>query len=179
MPKTPKSKPFLVLPLLETEILERTSPNIFDMPMKNPGLHLFTKTWPASKKSKEIDENKRPLTATLDKPTILDIRLIGKIDMSKIRKEFLNISNLCRMPLLIKKAKNSKLRRPLSLPPTDIVKKKKITSYGDDVSAGEEESTRSVKVTGKYASKLGKINGKRTVNGCDNNNNNNHSQNFR
>lgn len=95
---------------------------------KNSGLKLFTKTWPLKRDKKtEDEERKRPLTATLEKPTILDIRFmgmlrfffcryyilffLGKIDMSIIRKEFLNISNLCRLPLVIKKKGNT--RRPL------------------------------------------------------------------
>ncbi|CAH1285433.1 unnamed protein product [Diabrotica balteata] len=175
MPHKPKSKPFLVLPLLESDLLERTSSNLLDMPTKNPGLHLFTKTFPSHKKRKDSDENKRPLTATLEKPTILDIRLIGKIDMSKIRKEFLNISNLCRLPILLKKSKNSKPHRPLSLPPPAIEKKKKAKD-SDDLSilsmGEEEESTQSVRVTGRHASKLKSITGKRTVKTCDDNNNN-------
>ncbi|XP_050513946.1 zinc finger protein 474-like isoform X3 [Diabrotica virgifera virgifera] len=175
MPHKPKSRPFLVLPLLESDLLERASPNLLDMPTKNPGLHLFTKTFPSHKKRKDSDENKRPLTATLEKPTILDIRLIGKIDMSKIRKEFLNISNLCRLPILLKKSKNSKPHRPLSLPPPAIEKKKKAKD-ADDLSilsmGEEEESTQSVRVTGRHASKLKSINGKRTVKTCDDNNNN-------
>ncbi|XP_072398550.1 uncharacterized protein [Diabrotica undecimpunctata] len=173
MPHKPKSKPFLVLPLLESDVLiERTSPNLLDMPTKNPGLPLFTKTFPSHKKRKDSDENKRPLTATLEKPTVLDIRLIGKIDMSKIRKEFLNISNLCRLPILLKKSKNSKPHRPLSLPPPAIEKKKKAKDL-DDLSMGEEEeSTQSVRVTGRHASKLKSITGKRTVKTCDDNNNN-------
>lgn len=45
---------------------------------KNSGLKLFTKTWPLKRDKKtEDEERKRPLTATLEKPTILDIRFMG------------------------------------------------------------------------------------------------------
>ncbi|XP_025831432.1 uncharacterized protein LOC108742023 [Agrilus planipennis] len=44
-------------------------------------------------------DQERPLTATLEKPQVLDIKYLGKIDMSLMRKEFLTISNLCRLPL--------------------------------------------------------------------------------
>ncbi|CAG9858010.1 unnamed protein product [Phyllotreta striolata] len=153
-----KPKPFLVLPLSQSELPARFSPEIFEMPTKRPGLRLFAKS------SKKPVENNRPLTATLDKPVVLNVRLIGKIDMSKIRKEFLNISNLCRLPLTISKLKNITLSRPLSLPPAAMEKKK--------ILANDESNhcARNVKVTGRNASKLGK-NEIKTPNGCDNNNN--------
>lgn len=137
------------------------------MPTKNPGLHLFTKTWHANKKIKDPEENKRPLTATLEKPTVLNIRLIRKIDMSKIRKEFLNISNLCRLPMLLQ---HCKPHRPPSLPPPVINKKKNNKSDIDDVSV-EEESIKSDRIDGRRASKLKSITRQRTVKTCDNNNN--------
>ncbi|XP_056636332.1 zinc finger protein 474-like [Diorhabda sublineata] len=138
------------------------------MPTKNPGLHLFTKTWHTNNKLKEVEENKRPLTATLDKPTVLDIRLIRKIDMSKIRKEFLNISNLCRIPMLLH---NCKPHRPRSLPPPIMNKKNKNKSDIDDTSV-EEESIKSDRIAGRRASKLKSITVQRTVKNCDKNNNN-------
>ncbi|GJQ80799.1 putative cactus-binding C-terminus of cactin protein [Trypoxylus dichotomus] len=84
-----RKSPFLVLPKIEVE-----------MPAKNPGLRLFTKTWQPHHNNHQRDtETSRPLTATLEKPQILDINLVTKIDMSLIRKEFLCIANLCRVPL--------------------------------------------------------------------------------
>ncbi|KRT84970.1 hypothetical protein AMK59_1578, partial [Oryctes borbonicus] len=90
-----RKSPFLVLPKIEVE-----------MPAKNPGLRLFTKTWkphhhPQHRNHHNQNEldTARPLTATLEKPQILDIDLVTKIDMSLIRKEFLCIANLCRVPL--------------------------------------------------------------------------------
>lgn len=41
----------------------------------------------------------RPSTATLERPHLLDIDLLHRLDMSLVRKEFLCITNLCRMPL--------------------------------------------------------------------------------
>lgn len=72
------------------------------MQPKNKKLKLFTKSWPPkskSQKNKNAEEHERPLTATLDKPQILDIRLIGKIDMSLITKEFFTLTNIVRVPL--------------------------------------------------------------------------------
>ncbi|XP_017776309.1 PREDICTED: zinc finger protein 474-like isoform X2 [Nicrophorus vespilloides] len=85
-PKENHTKTFLVLPLVASN----------EEMTRNPGLRLFTKTWPS--KDKDV-ENKRPQTATLERPQILDIRLATKIDMSLLRKEFLTITNLCRIPL--------------------------------------------------------------------------------
>ncbi|KAG5867483.1 hypothetical protein JTB14_037682 [Gonioctena quinquepunctata] len=145
------------------------------MPSKNPGLNLFIKTWPPKSKTKNNDseEIKRPLTATLEKPSILDIRLVGKLDMSKIRKEFLNMSNLCRMPMLLKSPRSSKPQRPLSLPPTKRSKKKKGVSDPED-SWEDEESTRSSKLPKKQKAKLKPTDSKKTVKAvkcCDSNNN--------
>ncbi|XP_050305951.1 uncharacterized protein LOC126743062 isoform X2 [Anthonomus grandis grandis] len=117
---------------------------------KNCGLKLFTKTWPlkrgknANKTEHEERKHQRPLTATLDKPTILDIRFMGKIDMSTVRKEFLNISNLCRLPLVLKpKEKNN--GRPLSLLGTETrnkttKKKRKKLDPNEDSHEDEESS---------------------------------------
>lgn len=41
----------------------------------------------------------RPQTATLERPRILDVTLLGKIDMSLTRKGLLSISSLCIAPL--------------------------------------------------------------------------------
>ncbi|KAI4466974.1 zinc-finger of a c2hc-type [Holotrichia oblita] len=106
-----RKSPFLVLPKIEV-LCKDKPPSISEMPSKNPNLRLFTKTWPIHQNphhhhhhqqhlnhnQKEI-ESARPLTATLEKPQILDINLVTKIDMSLIRKEFLCIANLCRVPL--------------------------------------------------------------------------------
>lgn len=115
------------------------------MPRKT-GLKLFLKTWPLKKSSngdeEKAEENRRPLTATLEKPTILDIRYVGKIDMSLIRKEFLSITNLCRIPLVIqtskidnslKESSSIVIKRPLSLPPPRLrrPKTKKIKSKNE------------------------------------------------
>jgi len=49
---------------------------------KNPGLKLFTKTWPLKGNKKINKDEERPLTATLEKPTILDIRYMSKFSIS-------------------------------------------------------------------------------------------------
>lgn len=49
---------------------------------KNPGLKLFTKTWPLKGNKKINKDEERPLTATLEKPTILDIRYMSKFSFS-------------------------------------------------------------------------------------------------
>ncbi|XP_074032606.1 uncharacterized protein isoform X2 [Leptinotarsa decemlineata] len=165
--KTYQTKPFLILPLLDSDLVDRIPK---EMPTKNPGLNLFIKTWPPKSKHKDNDceENKRPLTATLEKPTILDIRLMGKIDMSKIRKEFLNISNLCRMPIILKGPKVTKPHRPLSLPPAKKTKKKQ--SDPDD-SWEDEESSRSSKLPKKRIARLKPGEVKKVAKCCDTNNN--------
>jgi hypothetical protein len=76
------------------------------------GIHLGPKTvdvssatWPKMKRSEsgsgDIDVARivRPQTATLERPRILDVTLLGKIDMSLTRKGLLSISNLCIAPL--------------------------------------------------------------------------------
>ncbi|XP_021938148.1 uncharacterized protein LOC110838834 isoform X2 [Zootermopsis nevadensis] len=76
------------------------------------GIHLVPKTvdassatWPKMKMSDsgsgDIDVARiiRPQTATLERPRILDVTLLGKIDMSLTRKGLLSISNLCIAPL--------------------------------------------------------------------------------
>ncbi|CAH1954729.1 unnamed protein product [Acanthoscelides obtectus] len=112
-------KPFLVLPSIADRYSADKIEEPVKMPLKNPaGLKLFTKRTNIKKRED------RPLTATLEKPMILDIRFIGLIDMSKVTKEFLNIPNLCKMPLLINK-KPVKVARPLSLPPAQRFKTKR------------------------------------------------------
>nr|CAH7729589.1 unnamed protein product [Callosobruchus chinensis] len=114
-----KCKPFLVLPWIVNEYFTDKKEEQLKMPVKNPtSLKLFTKRTNIKKRED------RPLTATLEKPMVLDIKFIGLIDMSKVRKEFLNISNLCKMPLLINK-KPVKIARPLSLPPAQKYKTKR------------------------------------------------------
>ncbi|KAJ9594904.1 hypothetical protein L9F63_013795, partial [Diploptera punctata] len=91
------------------EILLRCSDNDYQMSL---GIHLNPKTidissatWPKMKRSDsnngEVDVARiiRPQTATLERPRILDVTLIGKIDMSLTRKGLLSISNLCVAPL--------------------------------------------------------------------------------
>jgi hypothetical protein len=76
------------------------------------GVHLSPKTteissstWPKMKRSEsnsgDVDVARivRPQTATLERPRILDVTLLGKIDMSLTRKGLLSISNLCIAPL--------------------------------------------------------------------------------
>lgn len=140
-----KCRPFLVLSVIEKDFTEKPQEILPKMPVKNPGLNLFIKTWPPklkNKTTKEQEENKRPLTATLEKPLILDVRLAKKIDMSKIKKEFLNISAICRMPLILK---SKKAFRPLSLPPPEKkkTKKKKTTDTEDNCEDEESISIRS------------------------------------
>lgn len=134
----PKPRPFLVLPLLESP---KSEP---EMPPKT-NLKLFTKT---KKTNDKNNENERPLTATLEKPTILDIRFITKIDMSLMRKEFLSITNLCRIPLKARK-KNFDRKliqpRPLSLPSTQKRKRSKKAETSDD--SWEDDSVASARKT--------------------------------
>ncbi|KAF5269813.1 hypothetical protein FQR65_LT05859 [Abscondita terminalis] len=91
------------------------------MRKKKPNLKLNT-TIDASvnKENKDESDSERPSTATLEKPQILDIKFIRKIDMSLIKKEFLSITNLCRVPLTVIKVfdKTGTCERPLSLPST-------------------------------------------------------------
>lgn len=65
-----------------------------------------TGTWPL-KGSKR--RRPRPLTATLAKPRLLDITLLGKIDMSLMRKELLSVYRLMRMP--IERVSDKKLKK--------------------------------------------------------------------
>lgn len=144
-----KGKPFLVLSVIQSDLPVKTDEILPKMPVKNeknPGLNLFIKTWPPKlkrKTNKEQEEKKRPLTATLEKPLILDVRLAKKIDMSKIRKEFLNISTICRMPIMLK---SKKVLRPLSLPPPEkkTSRKKKMTDTEDNCEDDESVSIRSI-----------------------------------
>lgn len=162
--KTPK--PFVVLPLIEIT-------NSDKMTKKKPNLKLFTKTWPPRKNENKAKTEDRPLTATLEKPQILDIRFIGKIDMSLIRKEFLSIANLCRNPLTITKvskkaAVNNRRRnvinRPLSLPSCDgkltVTRRVKRPETSED-SWEDEESSSSQAQSAKSSSNISKINVKK------------------
>lgn len=76
------------------------------------GIHFSPKTtdgisatWPKMKRSEsgsgdtDVASIVRPQTATLERPRILDVTLLGKIDMSLTRKSLLSISNLCIAPL--------------------------------------------------------------------------------
>lgn len=176
-----RNKPFLVLPSIDTE-----------MP-KNSSLKLFTKTWPPKTKNEESDvENRRPLTATLEKPIVLDIKYIGKLDMSLMRKEFMSLTNLCKLPLnvlnvnKVKRCKNSvqdrklkKVMRPLSLPSQEKKKKKKPVKLGasddswEDVSSrsSEVQSAKKVKNVGKNCSQTEPKNLKASEDKNDANNN--------
>lgn len=138
-----RCKPFLVLPTVEKDSVDKSQEDLITMTNKNTGLKLFTKTWTPKRdhKTKKVEEQPRPLTATLEKPMILDISLVGKIDMSKIRKEFLNISNLCKVPLIIKSRNVIKVNRPLSLPPPEKHKNKKKRISDAEDSFEDEEST--------------------------------------
>ncbi|CAG9766422.1 unnamed protein product [Ceutorhynchus assimilis] len=116
--------------------------NFFLKMPKNTNLKLFTKTWPL-KRDKKDEERKRPLTATLEKPSILDIKFLGKIDMSLVRKEFLNITNLCKLPLIIKKKADS--CKPLRLLGSEThnkkTKKKRKKFEPNEDSHEDEESS--------------------------------------
>lgn len=165
-PKSSRS-PFLVLPKIETLYAEKT-PLKSDMPVsKNPGLRLFTKTWRPQKEIEE--EHERPLTATLERPQILDVELATKIDMSLIRKEFLCIANLCRVPLntlTVTRAKrktcsnptpNRQYRapnRPLSLPGGKVQLKKSSRRPCTSEDSWEEDRSSS----SHTCSKLNKLN---------------------
>lgn len=119
---------------------------------KRRTLRLFTKVTPPKDKENDTEDERRPLTATLEKPTILDISFIDKIDMTLMRKEFFS---LCRLPLTIslKKIKANPKEliikrpvRPLSLPASNkpwVAKRTK--NYDTSEDSVEEESTRSVK----------------------------------
>lgn len=67
-----------------------------------------TGTWPL-KGSKR--RRPRPLTATLAKPRLLDITLLGKIDMSLMRKELLSVYRLMRMPIERVNVSEKKLKK--------------------------------------------------------------------
>ncbi|XP_077299498.1 uncharacterized protein LOC143920494 [Arctopsyche grandis] len=69
--------------------------NFFDE--KPSDLETETETWPL--KSTNNKKRPRPLTATLAKPRLLDITLLGKIDMSLMRKELLSVYRLMKMPI--------------------------------------------------------------------------------
>lgn len=105
---------------------------------KRKPLKLFTKTW--QPKDKQEEEPQRPLTATLEKPTILNISFIDKIDMTLMRKEFFALSNLCRLPLTINLKKTQKQHqeicrkptRPLSLPASEIKRNCKKSNSEDE-----------------------------------------------
>lgn len=74
------------------------------MKKKRPNLTLFTRRRLIESDADDDDDKSettkdRPLTATLDKPKVLNVSLLGQIDMTLIRKEFLlTITNLCRAP---------------------------------------------------------------------------------
>lgn len=67
-------------------------------------------SWPKLKRfqgsvnKERKEEYPRPRTATLERPRVLNISLIGKIDMTRLtRKGLLSISNLCIAPLEAKR----------------------------------------------------------------------------
>lgn len=68
-------------------------------------IDISSATWPKMKRSEAISGNVdvarivRPQTATLERPRILDVTLLGKIDMTLMRKGLLSISSLCMAPL--------------------------------------------------------------------------------
>ena len=91
------------------ELLNEDSVNCNQMSL---GIHLSPKTidissatWPKMKRSEASSGNidvariVRPQTATLERPRILDVTLLGKIDMTLMRKGLLSISSLCMAPL--------------------------------------------------------------------------------
>lgn len=84
--------------------------------MPNKRLNLFIKTWPPPKTKTNIE---RPLTATLDKPSVLNINFINKIDMTRMGEELLAIRNLCLIPVngdnwIDGKKQENTRKRPLS-----------------------------------------------------------------
>lgn len=131
-------RPFLVLPLLEAE---RSASADSSMPTETivtqsqiPCLATMstsrTGTWPPklklkfkkrdatnNKKSTGSDNSvqlERPLTATLERPELLNINLLDKLDMSLVRKEFLCITNLCKNTVSVSLiAKTPAVRRTL------------------------------------------------------------------
>lgn len=76
-------------------------------------------TWPPPPRRPHA---RRPSTATLERPVLLDIGLLDKLDMSLVRKEFLCITNLCRSPI----------SRVSSLPASPRVKIKKLETKGEN-----------------------------------------------
>lgn len=116
---------------------------------KRPGLKVITTSWVPKGRTKD---DGRPLTATLDEPKVLDAKFAGKVDMSLLRKEFLNISNLCRVPATAKLHKKSGLYgrrrngRPRSLPGGEkvaVAKRSKRVESNED-SWEDDESTVSL-----------------------------------
>ncbi|XP_067001973.2 uncharacterized protein [Anabrus simplex] len=109
----------LVLPQIFTDTNEHRAKAYFNVCLNSIspksmslGIHVGTKksgrnsaTWPKMKKivaSEPEDPDRyhpRPQTATLERPRILNIALLGKIDMSLTRKGLLTISNLCLTPI--------------------------------------------------------------------------------
>lgn len=115
------------------------------MRKKKPNLKLITNTNPSvNKENKDVCDSDRPLTATLEKPQILDIKFIRKIDMSLIRKELLSITNFCRVPLTVIKVfdKTGICERPLSLPSTSDKLSTSKTSKRSKTSLSTNENYR-------------------------------------
>lgn len=122
------------------------------MKKKKPNLTLFIKTWPPHQKENKAIKDERPLTATLEKPQILDIRFIEKIDMSLVRKEFLCLTNLCRMPpaipVLSLKLK-AKDQRPLSLPSSQRSISSKLCKSSEKEEETKDKNSTPSKVNSK------------------------------
>lgn len=144
----------------------------------NHGLRLFTKTWP--KKTSDININnelnsehddnddeynrERPLTATLERPQVLDAKYMDQIDMSLIRKEFLAVATICRVPLsninraatTVRKSRHRtaiiERRRPLPVtksPGEKSKKQRKHETLSEAEASWEDESLSSGRETGK------------------------------
>lgn len=91
-------------------------------------------TWPLKNEKRRRPRRPRPLTATLERPRLLDIALQGKIDMSLMRKELLSIYTLMRVPLVVKQ-------------PTRQIKRPKGAEISDE--SLDDENTAPLKVKAK------------------------------
>ncbi|XP_034245873.1 uncharacterized protein LOC117647965 [Thrips palmi] len=61
---------------------------------KTLSLALDTSTWPPKGRGRDADDGGRPRTATLDKPVVLDIALLGHLDMTTLTRR--GLLNVCR-----------------------------------------------------------------------------------
>ncbi|GLV43427.1 hypothetical protein CBL_03969 [Carabus blaptoides fortunei] len=133
-----------------------------------------TDTWPPkhsigkSKKRSGISviEIERPLTATLERPVLLNISLLDKLDMSRVRKEFLCITNLCRKPAVHNLFNNASDRKCIKT----RSRRPETTSEDSVVDSDENTSVRSRARARKVSKMMNNTSPRKTVNNSNNNN---------